>query len=116
MSSLAQPRIRIPRSARAGEVIEIRTLIEHPMETGIRPAGAASGQVDVPARNMLTRLLVRMNGETVFAADLRNATSANPYHVFFLRIERTSDIQFVWTDEAGRSARAAARVTVAGTT
>jgi sulfur-oxidizing protein SoxZ len=37
MSALpSQPRIRIPRSARAGEVIEIRTLIEHPMETGLR--------------------------------------------------------------------------------
>ena len=34
MSALpSQPRIRIPRSARAGEVIEIRTLIEHPALT-----------------------------------------------------------------------------------
>ena len=46
---LAQPRIRIPRSAKPGEVIEIRTLIEHPMETGLQG----------PRRDMLTRLLVR---------------------------------------------------------
>jgi sulfur-oxidizing protein SoxZ len=105
MSTLSQPRIRIPRSARAGEVIEIRTLIEHPMETGLHQAGAR--------RDMLTRLLVRMNGETVLAADLRNGTSANPYHVFFVRMDRTSQFEFTWTDEAGRSARAEARVTVA---
>ena len=90
---MQQPRIRIPRNARAGEVIEIRTLIEHPMETGIRRDGGPA-----PPRDMLNRLLVRMNGETVFAADLRNGTSANPYHVFFVRIERASEFEFVWTD------------------
>jgi sulfur-oxidizing protein SoxZ len=105
MTTLSPPRIRIPRSARAGEVIEIRTLIEHPMETGLHPAGAR--------RDMLTRLLVRMNGDTLLAAEFRNGTSANPYHVFFVRMERTSAFDFTWTDEAGRSARVEARVSVA---
>jgi sulfur-oxidizing protein SoxZ len=103
---MQQPRIRIPRSARPGEVIEIRTLIEHPMETGLR-TDAAGHAVQ---RGMLSRFAVRMDGEQVFAADLRNGTSANPYHVFYARIERTSDFEFVWTDEAGRTARATARV------
>ncbi len=108
MSRLAvQPRIRIPRSARAGEVIEIRTLIEHPMETGLRHEGGS-----VRHRNLLHRLLVRMNGETLFVADLRNGTSANPYHVFFARITRTSDFEFIWQDERGGTASATARVTV----
>jgi sulfur-oxidizing protein SoxZ len=106
-AALAAPRIRIPRSARPGEVIEIRTLIEHPMETGLRQDGSRAAP-----RDMLTRLMVRMNGETVFSADLRNGTSANPYHVLFLRMERTSVFEFTWTDERGRSARAEARVSV----
>jgi sulfur-oxidizing protein SoxZ len=108
MNGLAQPRIRIPRTARPGEAIEIRTLIEHPMESGIR--GGVEGAVP---RDMLTRLLVRRDGETVFAADLGNGTSANPYHVFHLRMERTAELEFLWTDERGRTARATARVTVA---
>lgn len=108
MSALPiQPRVRIPRQARAGEVIEIRTLIEHPMESGIR--GRSEGAVP---RDMLVRMLVRMNGETVFAADLGNGTATNPYHVFFVRVQRTSEFEFLWTDERGRSARATARVTV----
>ena len=61
---MQQPRIRIPRSARPGEVIEVRTLIEHPMETGLRTD--AAGQT-IP-RGMLSRLVVRMNGEQGFAA------------------------------------------------
>lgn len=105
---LAQPRIRIPRQARAGEVIEIRTLVEHPMESGIRGANRNA----VP-RDMLARLVVRMNGETVFAADLGNGTAANPYHVFFVRMQRTSEFEFTWSDERGRTARATVRVQVA---
>jgi sulfur-oxidizing protein SoxZ len=106
--ALSTPRIRIPRSARAGEVIEIRTLIEHPMQTGLHQQDGRA-----PPRDMLSRLMVRMNGETVLAAEFRNGTSANPYHVFFVRLDRTSQFEFTWTDERGRTARAEARVTVA---
>lgn len=105
---LATPRVRLPRTARAGEVVEIRTLMEHPMETGLRRAGAPG-----VARDMLTQMVVRMNGEVVFSAGLHNGTSANPYHVFFLRIERSSQLHFTWTDEQGRTARTEARITVA---
>ncbi len=62
---------------------------------------------------MLTRLLVRMNGQTVLSAEFRNGTSANPYHVFFVRLERSALLEFTWTDERGRTARAEARVAVA---
>jgi len=107
MSGLAQPRIRIPRSAKPGEAIEIRTLIEHPMESGIR--GGAEGAAP---RDMLVRLEVRLNGEVIFVADLGNGTAANPYHVFHARLERSGEFEFLWTDERGRSARATARVAV----
>lgn len=103
----AQPRVRIPRSARPGEVIEIRTLIDHRMETGIRHDTASA-----PPRDMLRRLEVRMNGAVIFTADLRNGTSSNPYHVFFVRVTTNSEFSFVWTDESGRSVGATARVAV----
>lgn len=102
---LASPRLRVPRSARRDEAFEIRCLMTHPMETGLRP--------DAPPRNMLNRLLVRVEGEVALDATLRNGTAANPYHVFFLRLERSSEIEFIWSDEGGRSVRATARVTIA---
>jgi len=105
--ALAAPRVRIPRTARMGEVIEIRTLAEHPMETGLR-----HGSTPAPKRDMLNRLVVRMNGEVLFVAEMRNGTSANPYHVFFARIERRSEFSFIWSDEQGRSVTATAVVAV----
>jgi sulfur-oxidizing protein SoxZ len=107
VTGLATPRIRIPRSARAGETIEIRTLIEHPMETGLRHDAAGR----LVARDMLVKFTVRMNGEVILAADLRNGTSANPYHVFFVRIARSSRFDFEWADERGQVARASHQVT-----
>lgn len=105
--ALSIPRIRAPRTARAGEPVEIRTLVEHPMETGLRhEAGRA-----VP-RDMLVGLVVRVDGEVALSAEFRNGTSANPYHVFFLRLERTGELEFAWTDARGRTARATARVVV----
>lgn len=105
--AIATPRIRVPRSARPGEAVEVRTLIEHPMETGLRQEGGRA----VP-RDMLNRMVVRVNGEVALQAELRNGTSANPFHVFFLRLDRTSELEFTFTDERGRSSRATARVTV----
>jgi sulfur-oxidizing protein SoxZ len=104
---LNAPRLRAPRSARAGEVVEIRALVEHPMETGIRTDGRPG-----PARDMLTRMTVRVNGEVALQAELRNGMSPNPYHVVFLRIERTSEVEFVFADERGRTTRASARIAV----
>ena len=105
--TLTAPRVRVPRTARAGEAVEIRTLIEHPMETGLRQEG---GRV-VP-RDLLNRMVVRVNGSVALQAELRNGSSANPFHVFFLRLDRSSDIEFTFSDERGRSVSSTARITV----
>lgn len=108
MSTLAAPRVRVPRAVRAGEAFEVRTLMEHPMETGLRQEGGRT----VP-RDMLAGLTVTRGGETLFEAVFRNGTAANPFHVFHLRLDRTSELVFTWTDERGRTARVSHRVTVA---
>ena len=101
------PRLRLPARARAGEVVELRMLIDHPMETGLRQDGSAA-----PPRDLIERLEVRRDGTLVFAADLRNGSSGNPFHVVFLRLERSAEITVTWTDARGRSARAGGKVQV----
>ncbi len=104
---MSTPRIRLPQTVRAGEPFEIRTLIDHPMETGLRAQG---GQT--VARRMIVRFEASADGETLIAADLRNGTSANPYLAFFVRLDRTATLTFVWREQDGREHRAAQRVTV----
>ena len=75
---MARALIRVPALARPGEVMEVRILLQHPMETGYRPG--ADGQV-LP-RDIVRRVEARFEGELVFAADLFSAIAANPYIAF----------------------------------
>ncbi len=104
---LSLPRIRIPHAAKRGEVIEIRTLMQHTMESGIRHDGSAA-----PLRNMLNRLQIRRDGTMIFAAELRNGTATNPYHTIFVRMESSAEFTFTWTDEQDRTVNTTARVMV----
>ena len=98
-SPIGQPRIRLPAQIRAGEVIEIRTLITHIMETGQRRDQAGA----VVPRDIIRRFEAKFEGELVFAMDLAPAISANPYIAFQFRAEKPGRIEFTWTNDAGES-------------
>ncbi len=90
-------RIRIPKQARRGEIVEIRTLLEHKNESGWR----RDDQGQPFPRNIVTRFVCIYTGEEVVNADLRRGISANPYFAFFLRAEETGEVVFRWQDESG---------------
>ena len=75
---MARTLINAPKTAKRGEVIEIRATIGHPMETGFRPD--ENGKI-LP-RNIIKKFSCRYNGELVFSAEMFAAVSANPYLAF----------------------------------
>ncbi len=93
----ARTLIQVPATARRGEVIELRATIAHPMETGYRPG--ADGRV-LP-RDIIRRFTCRLDGETVFAAELHPAISANPYLAFHLRADAGGTLEFEWQGDNG---------------
>jgi sulfur-oxidizing protein SoxZ len=99
MATIARTHITVPATARRGDVVELRTLIAHAMETGYRVGDA--GQV-LP-RDILRRFECRLDGELVFAADLAPAISANPYIAFTLRAENSGTLSFKWEGDNGFS-------------
>lgn len=101
--------INMPRTARRGEVIEIRVTIGHPMETGYRP-GADGKRLP---RDIIQRFSCRYDGETVFAADLYPAISANPYIAFHTVATQSGALEFRWEGDNGfaHTERAAISVT-----
>ena len=84
-------------AARAGEVIEIRALIAHPMETGHRSDGVGG----VVPRDVLRRFSCRLDGEVVFAAELHPAIAANPLIVFHLRAQAPGTLSLRWEGDRG---------------
>ncbi|MGE0735322.1 MAG: thiosulfate oxidation carrier complex protein SoxZ [Alphaproteobacteria bacterium] len=106
---MAQPLIRMPSHAKPGEVIEIRALFAHPMETGFRLDATGN---KIP-RDIVNRFECRYDGEPVFRADLYPAIAANPYIVFHTVAVQTGELIFEWRDDSGKLARAAVKLTVA---
>ena len=98
-----------PASARVGEVVEIRALIQHAMETGYR-LGAEGEKLP---RDLLRRVECRFDGELVFAAELHAAISANPYLSFFLRLPRSGTLTVSWQGDRGFAHSESARIAAA---
>jgi len=106
---MARAIITMPQGAKRGEVIEIRALIGHPMETGYRPG--ADGKV--LARDIIRRFSCTYNGEQVFAAELHQAMSANPYIAFFTVATQSGTLEFRWDGDNGFAHSEKANITVA---
>jgi sulfur-oxidizing protein SoxZ len=104
MATLPKPRIKVPDSVKAGEVIEIKTLISHVMETGQRRE--KDGKI-IP-RNIINTFTAVFEGNLVFKAELQPGISANPYIAFFMKVPGPGEIEFTWIDDVG--ARAVERV------
>jgi len=109
MSDDIKPRLRVPATARKGEVIEVKTLITHPMENGQRKGD--DGKI-VP-RLIVNSLKVTYNGKPVLDAKLEPAISANPYLAFFVKVEESGTLGFTWTDDQNQSWTAESRIEVA---
>lgn len=95
---MATPRtlINVP-VAKLGEIIEIRATIAHVMETGLRP----DDEGKVVPRDIVTRFECRLDGATVFAADMFPAVAANPHIAFRLRAEKSGSLVFLWEGDRG---------------
>ena len=89
--------ITMPRVAARGEIVEIRTLIAHPMETGYR----AGEDGRVLPRNLIRRLTCEYDGVEVFGAELFPAISANPYIVFTTVATASGTLRFTWSGDNG---------------
>jgi sulfur-oxidizing protein SoxZ len=94
---MARALITVPASARAGEVFSVRTLLQHPMESGFRVG--ADGRV-LP-RDIVRRFECRYNGELVLQAELFPAIAANPFIEFSVRAEGSGMLEFSWEGDHG---------------
>ena len=93
-----KPRVKVPKSAEVGEVITIKTLISHPMESGQRK-DSKTGEL-IP-RNIVNSFTATFNGEMVFEAVVEPAVSANPYFEFQMRVPEAGEIAFKWVADDG---------------
>jgi sulfur-oxidizing protein SoxZ len=98
MAANVRPRIRLDRKqAKKGELVEVKALVAHIMETGQRKD--ASGKV-IP-RKIINKFICTVNGKEVFSADFEPAISANPYIQFKFRAQESGPVVLTWIDDDG---------------
>ena len=109
MATNSVPRVRVPAQAKAGDMIEIKTLISHEMESGQRKDSAGK----VIPRQIINKFTAAFNGKTVFEADWFPSISANPYQSFFFKAKESGEFKFTWKDDNGSDYTAVSKLTVA---
>ena len=105
---MARALINVPPKAKKGEIITIKTLISHEMETGYRHDNVGKA---IP-RDIITQFVCRYNGLEIFRADLFPAIAANPFISFFTVATASGTIEFKWTGDNGFSQTETANITV----
>jgi len=106
---VASALINVPPRARQGEIIEVKTLISHPMETGYRRT-----QLGEPIPRDIIRLFVcTYNGTEVFRAELQPAIAANPFIAFSTVATDSGTLAFHWTGDNGFSVTESVAIAVA---
>jgi sulfur-oxidizing protein SoxZ len=104
-----KPRLKLPKEAKKGELIEIKTLMPHIMESGQRKDKDGKA---IP-RKIINKFACEFNGKPVFSANLESAIAANPYLQFFAKVEESGTFRFAWSDDDGTTITAEEKITVA---
>jgi sulfur-oxidizing protein SoxZ len=94
---MARVLINLPARAKRGEIIEIKTLIAHPMESGNRRNNDGT---TVP-RLLLHTFAAKFAGREVFRASLHTGTAANPFISFFMKVSGPGEFEFTWIEDGG---------------
>jgi sulfur-oxidizing protein SoxZ len=100
--------INVPPKAKRGDVIEIKALTSHIMETGYRRTAAG----EIVPRDIITSFTCRYNGAEVFRADFFPAIAANPFISFFTVAKESGKFDFEWIGDKGFSETASASIVV----
>ncbi len=106
---MAAIRLSVPATAARGEVVEVKALIQHEMESGFRRGSRG----EVIPRDIITDFECLYNGEQVFRATLFPGVSANPFLTFHTVAVRSGTLEFRWTDQNGETWSDTAEITVA---
>lgn len=94
---MARAVVTLPAKARRGEIVEIKTLAQHPMETGFRRT--QTGEL-IP-RDIIRTFTCTYDGVEVYRADLHPAIAANPLIAFTTIATETGTLTFRWVGDNG---------------
>ena len=95
---IPKAKIAAPTSVIKGKPFEIRTVINHPMQSGLEYNVQFGGY---PPTRIIETFNCYANGVLTFAVDLDTAVTPNPYLSFSTQIFDDTEFSFEWIDSVG---------------
>jgi len=105
---MSEPRIKVPETAAAGDIVTIKTLLSHSMESGHRKD---SGGNLVPQK-IINSFTCEFNGIKIFACNIVTGVAANPFFEFTVRVTEAGNFKFTWVDDDGTVTEASREITL----
>src|SRR4029078_6304040 len=103
-----KPRLKLPAEAKKGDVIEIKTLLPHVMDSSRRKEKDGNAT----PRKIINKFACEFNGKPVFSVNLDPAIAANPYMEFNPKVDDSGTFKFSWTEEHGKITTVEEKITV----
>lgn len=103
-----KPRVKVSNTAEAGEIIEIKTLISHPMHSG----RAVDGDGNLIPRKIIKSFHVSFNGTEVMSVNLKPSVSANPFFTFPFKVTESGTFDFLWVEDDGTEYKKSEEISV----
>ena len=101
-------RVKVPKTAELDEIIEIKTLISHPMHSG----RAVDSDGNIVPRKIINSFTAKFNGKTVFSVEMKPSVSANPFLVFPFKVTEAGKFDFIWVEDGGKEYTASKKVKI----
>ncbi|HGG04400.1 MAG TPA: thiosulfate oxidation carrier complex protein SoxZ [Aliiroseovarius sp.] len=108
MATDVKPRVKVPKTAAAGDSVTIKTLISHKMESGNRK----DKEGNVIPRSIINRFTCEFNGTSVIDMAMEPSISTNPYIQFQAKVDESGEFKFTWYDDDGDVYEAAKSIAV----
>lgn len=107
--SKIKARVKVPKKAELEEVIEIKTLLSHPMHSG----RGVDGDGNIVPRKIINKFTASFNGTIFFTMDLKPSVSSNPFLIFPFKVTEAGTFNFVWTEDGGEQYTASKKIKIA---
>ncbi len=108
MSKTSRTLVTMPATAQKGDIVEIRIIVQHDMESGFRHT--ETGQ-RVP-RDIIRNFLCTYNGDEVFRVELHPGMGANPMIIFTTLATESGTLEFQWSGDDGYASHTTSQLVV----
>ncbi len=96
---MSQVRIRVPERAKAGDIVTVRALVTHPMES----LQHRDGKIVEKNYNFIYKVEASYNGKPVFEAETTQAVSQNPFFSFSVKVNEPGKVKVIFYDTEGKT-------------